>query len=93
MTFYDSCYLIYLFSSSFRIHGWLRVRLTIRLVERRDKTLILGERYYNLFIVTDVGIINFDKTKAFHKAFLKYKTFCYKFKLINCVSSVKSKFL
>jgi len=42
------------------IHKRLRVRLTFRRIKRRDKTLIIGERNYNLFFITDIGIINFD---------------------------------
>ena len=41
----------------------LRVRLTICSFTQTDKTLILGERFYNLFYVTHIGIIYFDTIK------------------------------
>jgi len=37
-----------------------------------NKTSILGERFYNLFIVTHTGIIDFDKTLISHEKSYNY---------------------
>jgi len=40
-------------------------------VKRKDKTLIIGERFYNLFFVTHIDIINFDQNHNFSRNFNK----------------------
>ena len=76
-----------------RLHDSLRVRITFRQKERKDKTSILGERYYNLFIVTHIGIIYFDKRKFLTKKVYTIQNVLLLISKINCVFSVRYKIL
>jgi len=50
-----------------RTHEKLRVRLTVRQIKRRDKTLIVGERYYNLFVLLISALSTLGWIKISHE--------------------------